>query len=86
MGVTNRLRPTDSTTVRKTTTDPEDTPDALGMANIDHFTQFVRGTQAPPRDTVLAATADAQAGQAMFESIGCNTAMWSPSRRRLRER
>jgi len=86
MGVTNRLRPTDSTTVCKTTTDPEDIPDALGMANIDHFAQFVRGTQAPPRDTVLAPTADAQAGQAMFESIGCNTAMWSPSRRRLRER
>jgi CxxC motif-containing protein (DUF1111 family) len=72
MGVTNRLRPTDSTTVCKTTTDPEDTPDALGMANIDHFTQFIRGTQVPPRDTVLAASADAQAGQAMFESIGCN--------------
>ena len=71
MGVTNRLRPTDSTTVCKTTTDPEDIPDALGMANIDHFTQFIRGTQAPPPDTVLGATADAQAGQGMFESIGC---------------
>ena len=29
--VTNRLRPTDSTTVCKTTTDPEDTPDALAI-------------------------------------------------------
>src|SRR5271155_1203432 len=72
MGVTSRLRPTDSTTVCKTTTDPEDNPDALGMAHIDHFTQFIRGTQVPPRDTVLAATADAQAGQGMFASIGCN--------------
>jgi CxxC motif-containing protein (DUF1111 family) len=42
------------------------------MANIDHFTQFIPGTQAPPRDTVLAGTADAQAGQGMFDSIGCN--------------
>jgi hypothetical protein len=72
MAVTSRLRPTDSTTVCKTTTDPEDQPDPLGLAHIDHFTQFLRGTQAPPRDTVLATTAGAQAGQGMFESIGCN--------------
>jgi CxxC motif-containing protein (DUF1111 family) len=72
MGVTNRLRPTDSTTVCKTTTDPEDAADTLGMAHIDHFTQFIRGTEVPPRDTVLAASADAQSGQGMFESIGCN--------------
>jgi CxxC motif-containing protein (DUF1111 family) len=42
------------------------------LANIDHFTQFIRGTKVPPRDAVLAATPDAQAGQAVFESIGCN--------------
>jgi CxxC motif-containing protein (DUF1111 family) len=72
MGVTSRLRPTDSTSVCKTTTDPEDQPDQLGMANIDHFTQFIRATKTPPRDTVLAATADAQAGQKLFESVGCS--------------
>jgi CxxC motif-containing protein (DUF1111 family) len=72
MGVTNRLRPTDTTTLCKASMDIEDTTDALGMANIDHFTQFIRGTQAPPRDTTLGATADAQAGQALFESTGCN--------------
>jgi CxxC motif-containing protein (DUF1111 family) len=71
MGVTNRLRPTDVTTVCKTTTDPEDTPDSIGLANIDHFAQFIRGTQAPPRDTVLAATSDAQAGSQLFSQIGC---------------
>jgi hypothetical protein len=49
MGVTNRLRPTDVTTVCKASTDPEDTPDSNGLANIDHFAQFIRGTQAPPR-------------------------------------
>jgi CxxC motif-containing protein (DUF1111 family) len=72
MGITSRLKPTDMTTVCKSKSDPEDTPDELGMANIDHFAQFMRGTKAPPRDTVLAATADAQAGQQVFENIGCS--------------
>src|SRR5580704_9017261 len=71
MGVTNRLRPTDVTSVCKTSSDPEDTPDSLGLANIDHFAQFIRGTPAPPRDTVLTATSDAQAGSQLFGQIGC---------------
>lgn len=73
MGITSRLRPKDATTVCKTTTDPEDQPDTLGLGDIDHFTQFIRGTKVPPRDTVLAATADAQAGQALFTKVGCAT-------------
>jgi CxxC motif-containing protein (DUF1111 family) len=73
MGVTNRLRPKDTTTIGKITKDPEDVPDNLGLADIDHFAQFVRGTKVPPRDAALAATADAQAGQALFENIRCNT-------------
>src|SRR5580658_1735306 len=73
MGVTNRLKPKDVTSVCKVTTDPEDTPDALGMADIDHFAQFIRGTRVPPRDTVLAATPDAIAGQSLFNSVGCAT-------------
>ena len=73
IGITNRLRPTDITTVCKTTTDPEDQPDNLGLADIDHFAQFVRGTRVPPRDTVLAATSDAQKGQHLFEEIRCST-------------
>jgi CxxC motif-containing protein (DUF1111 family) len=73
MGVTNRLKPKDVTSVCKVTSDPEDTPDSLGMADIDHFAQFIRGTRVPPRDTVLAATPDAIAGQALFSSIGCAT-------------
>jgi CxxC motif-containing protein (DUF1111 family) len=72
MGITSRLKPTDMTSICKAKADPEDTPDQLGMANIDHFAQFMRGTKAPPRDTTLAATADAQAGQQLFENIGCN--------------
>jgi len=72
MGVTSRLKPTDVTSVCKVTSDPEDTPDHLGMADIDHFAQFIRGTQVPPRDTALAATSDGLAGQYLFKAIGCN--------------
>ena len=71
MGVTNRLRPKDTTTIGKVTADPEDKPDDLGLADIDHFTQFIRGTKVPPRDATLAATASAQAGEHLFEEIGC---------------
>src|ERR1700682_2673312 len=73
MGVTNRLRPKDTTTVGKITRDPEDTPDDLGLADIDHFAQFIRGTKVPPRDPALAATVAGGAGRALFGKIGCNT-------------
>jgi CxxC motif-containing protein (DUF1111 family) len=73
MGVTNRLRPKDVTTVGKVTPDPEDIPDNLGLADIDHFAEFIRGTKAPPRDAVLSAAAAAQEGQMLFERIGCAT-------------
>src|SRR6201993_3500787 len=42
MGITNRLRPTNVTTVLNTTTGIEDQPDELGLADIDHFAQFIR--------------------------------------------
>lgn len=74
MGVTNRLKPTDVTSVCKVSPATiEDVPDNLGLADIDHFAQFIRGTQAPPRDTVLAATPDAIAGQYLFTTVGCST-------------
>jgi len=72
MGITNRLRPTDVTTVLKTTKDPEDQPDGLGLADIDHFAQFIRGTMVPPRDTVLAATPAALRGGELFRQVGCS--------------
>ena len=72
MGVTNRLKQADSTTVCKVTQDPEDQPDSLGLADIDHFAQFIRGTQVPPRDATIAATSESTAGQKLFEAIGCN--------------
>jgi CxxC motif-containing protein (DUF1111 family) len=72
MGITNRLRPTEVTQVLNTTTGINDQPDELGLADIDHFTQFVRGTMVPPRDTTLAATPAALAGQRLFGQVGCN--------------
>jgi len=72
MGITNRLKPVDETTIGKVTADPEDVPDNLGLADIDHFAQFIRGTKAPPRDAELAVSADAQAGQRLFERVGCS--------------
>jgi len=71
MGITNRLRPTDVTTVLKTTKDPEDVPDDLGLADIDHFAQFIRGTMVPPRDAALAATPAAIRGGELFQRVGC---------------
>jgi CxxC motif-containing protein (DUF1111 family) len=72
MGITNRLRPTNVTTVLNTTTGIEDQPDQLGLADIDHFAQFIRGTMVPPRDTVLAATPAALKGGALFTQLGCS--------------
>src|SRR5260370_15819684 len=71
MGIKNRLRPKDTTNVCKTTSDPEDKPDELGLADIDHFAQFVRGTKAPPRAAVIAATPAAQPAHVTFETIRC---------------
>ena len=72
-GVTSRLQPTDTTTVCKTTSDPEDHADTDGLSDIDHFARFIRASQAPPRDAMLAATPDAQAGAQLFHQIGCDS-------------
>jgi CxxC motif-containing protein (DUF1111 family) len=71
-GVTSRLQPTDTTTVCKTTTDPEDHNDSIGMADIDHFATFMRATLAPPVDAAAMATSAAQQGQQLFSAVGCN--------------
>jgi CxxC motif-containing protein (DUF1111 family) len=71
MGVTNRLRPKDTTTIGKITSDPEDKPDSLGLADIDHFAEFVRGTKVPPRDAQLQFTAEALEGERLFSTTGC---------------
>lgn len=73
MGITNRLRPTEVTQVLNTTTGINDQPDDLGLADIDHFAQFIRGTMVPPRDVTLAATPAAQVGHLLFQQLGCST-------------
>jgi CxxC motif-containing protein (DUF1111 family) len=72
MGITSRLRPNEVTAVLLTTTGINDQPDELGMADIDHFAQFIRGTMVPPRDTALAATPAAIRGEAIFAHAGCS--------------
>jgi CxxC motif-containing protein (DUF1111 family) len=73
MGITNRLRPKEVTQVLNITTGINDQPDDLGLADIDHFAQFIRGTMVPPRDATLAATPAARQGQQLFAQIGCST-------------
>ena len=65
-GITNRLLGTDSTSICKTTADPEDVDN-----DIDRFAQFMRATKAPPLDPVAAATSAAQAGSTLFNQVGC---------------
>jgi CxxC motif-containing protein (DUF1111 family) len=72
MGITSRLRPNEVTTVLLATKGINDQPDEFGLADIDHFAQFIRGTMVPPRDTVLAATPAAIRGEAVFAHVGCS--------------
>jgi CxxC motif-containing protein (DUF1111 family) len=79
MGITNRLVPDENTSMGDsvapydTVADPEDSPNKPeGMQDIDAFAAFMRATKAPPRDLSRAATADAIAGSAVFDRIGCN--------------
>jgi CxxC motif-containing protein (DUF1111 family) len=73
MGITSPTQPTENTSngasvaAFDTVADPED--DGTDVAA---FTRFMRSSKVPPRDTALAATADAQAGASLFNSIGCN--------------
>ena len=71
MGITSRLMPTEVTTLCDTVPDPEDTPGADGLADIDRFARFMRATKAPPRDAKLADTANAKKGLFLFNKIGC---------------
>ncbi len=71
MGITNRLFPTEVTTLCDTVKDPEDKAGPDGLTDIEHFARFIRATKVPPRDVRLAETADAKKGSDLFDSIGC---------------
>jgi CxxC motif-containing protein (DUF1111 family) len=76
-GITNRYFPTENTALGKSVAeydsvpDPEDERRSDGFSHVDRFVDFIRATKAPPRDEKLAATADARAGEQVFEQIGC---------------
>lgn len=79
MGITSPLQPTENTTMGAsvaafdTVPDPEEaaTVAAPFGPDVEAFARFMRSTKVPPRDTALAATADAVAGANLFTSIGC---------------
>ena len=73
MGITSRLFPDEVTALCNTVAEPNNTPDSTGLEDIDRFARFMRATKAPARDTLLARTAAARAGSALFDKIGCAT-------------
>ncbi len=70
MGITSPLQPNDNTSNGRTVTDEVADPEDDGD-DVEQFANFMRSTKAPPRDAVLAATADAVAGGGIFNAIGC---------------
>jgi CxxC motif-containing protein (DUF1111 family) len=72
MGITSPLQPTESTSIGHSVEafdvvpDPEDEGE-----DIETFARFMRATKAPPRDAELVMTPDAQAGEQIFQQIGC---------------
>jgi CxxC motif-containing protein (DUF1111 family) len=73
MGITNRLQPTEVTSLCNTVAEPNDKPGTDGLSDIDHFARFIRATKAPARDVELAGTAAARKGLVLFDKIGCAT-------------
>jgi CxxC motif-containing protein (DUF1111 family) len=71
MGITTQLFPDEVTKLCNNAPEPNDTPAADGLADVDRFARFVRASKAPPRDTTLAATSAAQSGAALFDKAGC---------------
>src|SRR5215467_6157540 len=62
MGVTSRLQPDEVTNLCNTASEPNNTPGADGLEDIDHFARFVRATEAPARDAQLAVTPQGRDG------------------------
>jgi CxxC motif-containing protein (DUF1111 family) len=71
MGITNRLQPDEVTQLCNTASEPNDTPGADGLSDIDHFARFIRATKAPARDSQLASSAVAKKGNGLFDKVGC---------------
>ncbi len=72
-GITNYLLPNEITNVCDHVADPEDTVQADGLADIDHFARFIRATKVPPVDSSASTDQDVQIGSHLFNAIGCAT-------------
>ena len=72
MGITTPLQPTDNTSNGRVVDDlvPGEEDDG---ADVEIFARFMRATGVPPRDTAVAATPNAQAGETIFRQIDCDT-------------
>jgi CxxC motif-containing protein (DUF1111 family) len=73
MGITSPLFPDEVTQLCNTASEPNDTPKADGLTDVDHFARFIRATKAPARDAKVAETANAKKGSDLFDKIGCAT-------------
>lgn len=81
MGITSPLAPNENTSNGASVAafddvpDPEEqpTPESPVGPDIDAFARFMRATKVPPRDTALAATSSARAGEQLFLQVGCGT-------------
>ena len=72
MGITNALIADEVTELCNTVSQPNNKPEADGLADIDHFARFMRATKAPARDARQAGTAAAKKGETLFASVGCD--------------
>ena len=71
VGITSRLFPNEVTMLCNAAAEPNDTPGADGLDDLEHFARFIRATKVPARDSRLAATPEAQRGSQLFSKIGC---------------
>ncbi|MBI4851923.1 MAG: hypothetical protein HY819_09020 [Acidobacteria bacterium] len=73
MGITTPLFPIENTSNGKSISkfDPLPDPDEGDNDDIEIFTEFMRATKAPSRDMQLARTSSAQAGEGLFNNMGC---------------
>jgi CxxC motif-containing protein (DUF1111 family) len=71
MGITTALFPDEVTKLCNTAPEPNDTPAADGLADVDRFARFIRASKAPARDQKLADTTTAKRGSDLFTKIGC---------------
>src|SRR2546428_13162291 len=70
MGITSRLFPDEVTTLCNSVSEPNNTPGADGLADIDRVARFLRATKAHARDTALAAPPATRRGSALCAALG----------------